>query len=411
MNHELPKAWQWSTVESVAAASKYSVVDGPFGSNLKVKDYISDGVPVLQGKNITNNEFKWFDVRYISEEKAEELNRSSVVVGDILIVKIGSIGYSAILDDLNGHEVAIIPANLAKVTLDIDRIDRRFFHLWMTSPDAVRLLRKSASKTAQPALSLSKIKAVPVPLPPLTEQKRIAAILDKADAIRRKRQDAIALADTFLRSVFQNMFGFSKDLHKRWETKKVRETGKVQLGRQRSPKYQTGEYTTRYVRVANVFEDRIDLTSLFSMDFNEKDYPKYELQYGDILLNEGQSTELVGRPAMWRNEVANCCYQNTLVRFQVDSDQLTPEYALHLFLTYFRAGEFAKISSKTSSVAHLGAGRFADMLMPLPPLSMQKKFSGIVQQYQKVKDDLKIAVTQNNDLFSSLQQRAFRGDL
>ena len=70
-----------------------SIVDGPFGSNLKTSDYVETSVPVLQGKNITGNIFSWKEIRYISPLKAQELRRSSVVIGDHLLVKIGSIGY------------------------------------------------------------------------------------------------------------------------------------------------------------------------------------------------------------------------------------------------------------------------------------------------------------------------------
>ncbi|NEE57018.1 restriction endonuclease subunit S, partial [Streptomyces sp. SID8455] len=98
--------------------------------------------------------------------------------------------------------------------------------------------------------------------------------------------------------------------------------------------------------MANVFEDRIDFDDVLQMDFDDSDFQKYCLKPGDILLNEGQSTELVGRPAMWRGERDGFCFQNTLVRFQA-CDRVLPEYALAVFLRYFRTGEFAKISSKT----------------------------------------------------------------
>src|SRR5262249_5175120 len=162
-----------------------------------------------------------------------------------------------------------------------------------------------------------------------------------------------------------------------WPVVAVGDAGRVQLGRQRAPKYQSGKFGHPYVRVANVFEDRIDISDLLTMDFDEKDFEQYRLNYGDILLNEGQSTELVGRPAMWHNEVENCCFQNTLVRFQPNPQLTTPEYALELFLNYFRGGQFAKVSSKTSNVAHLGAGRFAAMPFILPPHSLQLQFSFI----------------------------------
>jgi len=112
--HALPSNWRVTTIGEVAAPVPNAIVDGPFGSNLKLNDYVENGVPVLQGKNITNDAFQWFDVRFISDRKANELKRSSVRLGDILLVKIGSIGYSAVIRDLRGFDFAIIPANWLK---------------------------------------------------------------------------------------------------------------------------------------------------------------------------------------------------------------------------------------------------------------------------------------------------------
>src|SRR5208337_1011079 len=191
------------------------------------------------------------------------------------------------------------------------------------------------------------------------EQRRITTILDKADAIRRKREEGIRLTEELLRSIFMEMFGDPVRNENHWPIVRVQDAGEVQLGRQRAPQFQTGKHTRPYVRVANVFEDRIDFSDLLSMDFDPSDFATYRLRHGDLLLNEGQSTELVGRPAMWREEITDCCFQNTLVRFRSDLEKTVPEFALEVFLFYLRSGQFARISSKTSNVAHLGAGRFA----------------------------------------------------
>ena len=76
--YTLPKGWEWLTLDAISAPVKNAIVDGPFGSNLKVSDYVKDGVPVLQGGNITNDSFVWKDIRYISEDKASDLSRSRV---------------------------------------------------------------------------------------------------------------------------------------------------------------------------------------------------------------------------------------------------------------------------------------------------------------------------------------------
>ncbi|MDE8588952.1 restriction endonuclease subunit S [Arthrobacter sp. NQ4] len=244
-------------------------------------------------------------------------------------------------------------------------------------------------------------------LPPLDEQRRIAAILDKADELRIKRRETLAHLDSLIQSIFHAMFDqFLVDT-----AATVGSTGLVQLGRQRAPKYQSGNHTRPYMRVANVKLNELDLSDVLQMDFDEKDFKAYQLNYGDILLNEGQSTELVGRPAMWRDEIEDCCFQNTLVRYVADPGLIVPEFALATFLYYFHRGEFAKISSKTSSIAHLGAARFARMPMPTPPLELQQKFARRVSAVERLKDIHRKHLAELEALFASLQHRAFKGEL
>jgi type I restriction enzyme S subunit len=171
-----PKRWKCTTLSAVST----SIVDGPFGSNLKLTDYVDSGVPVLQGKNITGNRFEWLDIRFVSNAKAAALARSKVREGDHLMIKIGSIGYSAILDDLRGYDCAIIPANLAAITPRRDLIDDSFLHAFLANPRVAQAFSGMASRTAQPALSLGKIRSFAVPLPPLelqrTFSRRLAAV-------------------------------------------------------------------------------------------------------------------------------------------------------------------------------------------------------------------------------------------
>lgn len=217
------------------------------------------------------------------------------------------------------------------------------------------------------------LKPLQVPIVPIEEQRRIVERLDVADRVLEAAEAACALCDDLTLADFEATFGRPGTWP--WEQAKVKDVGRVQLGRQRAPRYQTGLYTRPYMRVANVFEDRIDLDDVLSMDFEPADFEAYELRDGDILLNEGQSIELVGRPAMWRGELEGCCFQNTLLRFQADLAVVEPEFALAVFRIYLRYGEFARISSRTSNVAHLGASRFANMPFPLPPREDQRAFA------------------------------------
>ena len=145
-----------------------------------------------------------------------------------------------------------------------------------------------------------------------------------------------------------------------WCWIKVEDAGEVQLGRQRAPKYHKGPNMRPYLRVQKVYENRIDLSDVKHMDFSPAEYVVFALRDGDILLNEGQSAKLVGRPAMYRDELPGGCFQNTLVRFRFYKP-LVPEYALLVFRSYMYSGRFQEISQQTTNIAHLGAGRFAQV--------------------------------------------------
>lgn len=160
-----------------------------------------------------------------------------------------------------------------------------------------------------------------------------------------------------------------------WVWVHVRDAGLVQLGRQRSPEHHSGEHMRPYLRVANVFENRIDTNDVLEMNFTPAEAERYMLSPGDILLNEGQSRELVGRPAMFRGEVPGACFQNTLVRFRSLEGTTEPAYALSVFRFYLRAGYFQNVCKWTTNIAHLGAERFAEMPFPLAPLPEQKRIA------------------------------------
>lgn len=199
-----------------------------------------------------------------------------------------------------------------------------------------------------------------------------------------------------------------------WCWCRMEDVGDIQLGRQRSPRYHSGPNMRPYLRVMNVFEDRIDTEDVMEMNFSPADYERFRLEEGDILLNEGQSPELVGRSAIYRGEVPGACFTNTLVRFRPHAP-LTSDYPQIVFLSYLKTGRFQQIASLTVNIAHLGVRRFADMVFPLPPLDEQTE---IVRQVRKNFDQFNAlvrAVAESESALSQLDQsilaKAFRGEL
>lgn len=235
-------------------------------------------------------------------------------------------------------------------------------------------------------------------LPPLDEQRRIAELLWAADEAVEQFLKAQLEADLLRRTALREFVLGERNgrllkatsigpIPQDWSMSRIGQAGEVLLGRQRAPKYQTGEFSRPYLRVANVFDGFLDLGDVLEMDFDEKDFETYVLRDGDVLLNEGQSRELVGRSCIYRGEIEGCCFQNTLIRFRANSN-LFAEYAQAYFQYAFYNGVFAKIARQTTSVAHLGASRFADLEMPAPPLDEQREIVSHLRAIVHAQDDV-----------------------
>lgn len=157
----------------------------------------------------------------------------------------------------------------------------------------------------------------------------------------------------------------------------VGEAGEVRMGKQLSPASRDAPGQMPYLRVANVYEGRIDYRDVNRMGFTDTEKVVYSLRSGDILLNEGQeSLTNVGRSAIFSGEPHSICFQNTLIRFRA-MEGLMPAYAQAVFVDWRRLGKFASIAEKTS-IAHLGGSRFARMMFPLVSWTWQQRIVEIL---------------------------------
>lgn len=404
---KLPSGWKLVKLVNIAAKQPNAIVDGPFGSNLKLSDYVADGVPVLQGKNITGNKFQWFDVRFISEKKAHSLRRSLVKEGDILIVKIGSIGYSAQIDSLRGYPHALIPANLCKVTPDLSIVDPSYLVYYLNSKNSVEYLQSNASATSQPALSLSKVKELPIPLPPLDEQKRIASLLARADRLRGLRRAARALGESLLQGVFLEMFGEEEG-----KTKKVLlgEISQIASGVTKGQNYK-GRKTVEvpYLRVANVQDGYLDLSEIKTIQALPSEVEELRLQVGDVVMTEGGDFDKLGRGAIWRGQIENCIHQNHIFRVRLDNSKVLPEFFENYLLSSEAKRYFLTASKQTTNLASINMTQLKQLPVPLYPLSLQEEFARVVARVEGLRGRMSESERQVDGLFGSLLSQSFGG--
>ena len=188
-----------------------------------------------------------------------------------------------------------------------------------------------------------------------------------------------------------------------WAWTMVGAVGDLKLGRQRSPKHERGDHPTPYLRVANVQEDEIDFDDLTMMNFTPEEQAEYRLERGDILVNVGQSPDLVGRPALIRQDIPLICFQNHLVRFR-PKPIVDGEYALLVFRHYLHAGVFRSAAKWSTNLATLGVSRLASLRFPLPPLSEQKRIVAEARRRLEASKAQQVAVLASLDRLADMER-------
>jgi type I restriction enzyme, S subunit len=242
-----------------------------------------------------------------------------------------------------------------------------------------------------------------IPIPPLEEQKRIAAILDKADTLRRKRQQAIDLTDQLLRSVFLDMFGNPVTNPKGWKLVKFASVGQLDRGKSKHrprndpvllggnhPLIQTGDVANSggYITTYNSTYSEVGLKQ-------SKKWAK-----GTLCITIAANIANTGILEF------DSCFPDSVVGF-TPNDSVTVEY-VQAWLVFLQ--KIIEDAAPESAQKNINLAILRNLEIPLPGIETQKKFSQIVHQVKKTKGNLINGETKIQRLFSSLTQQAFRGD-
>lgn len=189
--------------------------------------------------------------------------------------------------------------------------------------------------------------------------------------------------------------------------------GWIQLGRQRSPKNRSNKFPTKYIRAANITENGLDLSDVLDMEFEPHELEVYKLMVGDIVLSEasGSATQ-VGKPAIWRGELPDCAFQNTVIRLRPTI--VSNEYLFTFFLYCYRCRIFATVAGGVG-INHLSADKFARIPVALPPMDEQAAIVEAVNEKLSQIDALEAEVERGlrraGRLRQAILKAAFEGKL
>ena len=195
-------------LEDIALNEKGAIVSGPFGSNISSKYFVDEGVPVIRGNNLTKGNTKFIDegFAYLTETKATEFRNCIAIADDIVFTAAGSIGQVGMIPPDSKFEKYVISNKQLRVRLDKSKVVPNFVYAWLSSPLMVRYLESMNNGGAVPLLNLGIVRRVPVPLPPIETQSKIADILSAYDDLIENNVRRIALLEEVARILYREWF-------------------------------------------------------------------------------------------------------------------------------------------------------------------------------------------------------------
>jgi len=425
--NELPESWTEVTLLELTGGRADSIVGGPFGSNLQVKDYQSSGIPIIRLQNIDYFHFIHKDIKYISEKKATELKYHSFRKGDLVLAKLGTpIGKTCQIPE--DFDWGIVTADVVRIRLRDNEVIKNYLLYYLNSPRAIAQLNDQIFGSTRPRVNLKEVRGTIVPLPPLAEQRRIVAaveaLLARVNASRERldrvsvmlkafRQAVLAaacsgrLTEGWRNSTFDSPL--SDSLPHEWKAVKIDEISDSRLGKMLDKAKNRGDLTP-YLRNTNVRWFDFDLFDIKTIRATESDRAELTLMSGDILVCEGGEP---GRCAIWRDTGENYLFQKALHRIRVH-ENILPKWICYNLKDAADSGRLSDLFTG-STIKHLTGVSLREFKFLLPPITEQHEIVRRVESLFAFADHIEQRVAVGKERADRLTQailsKAFRGEL
>ncbi|BAJ74544.1 restriction endonuclease S subunits [Microbacterium testaceum StLB037] len=283
-------------------------------------------------------------------------------------------------------------------------ISPRYGYYWFSSPVIQAKVRSFGQQTTNISnLNVDRTLRLPIPLPPLPEQRRIVAILDEADALRTTAVTATERVDDARAALFEHLFPSAGEdlttIGALIESTQYGTSGKAG-GTGRFPILRMGNLTAR---------GRIDLRDMKYIDIPDQEVEKYLVRKGDVLFNRTNSAELVGKTAVYREDVPRA-YAGYLVRLRA-SDEFIAEYIAGYLNSVHGKRTLRRMAKSIVGMANINAREVQTIRLPAPSAEKMHAYKAFVDESWSNTARFESRARELDSLFASLQHRAFRGEL
>ncbi len=395
---------RWATtIGAVCDRFGGEVQTGPFGSQLHASDYIDTGIPVVMPQDMKDGTIVCDRIARVDSSHVERLSQHKLRVGDVVFSRRGDVGRFAVVTER--EQGWLCGTGSIRIRLNSPDVHVGFVRQYLQQDVVGQWLMHHAKGVTMPNLNTGVIKALPFVYPPLDEQRRIADILDRADALRTKRRAALALLDTLTQSIFLDMFGDPVTNDRGWPQQCLADVGAVITGNTPSranPTYYDGPL--EWIKSDNLNSPFYFATSASeTLSAEGRTVARVVPPNAVLVTCIAGSPSCIGNAAMVDREVAFNQQINALVVRQGDP---------HFFYGQLVVGKRLVQNASTASMKGMvNKSRFESIRVIVPPIAIQRDFARRALAVEDLKSQHRASLAELDALFASLQHRAFRGEL
>lgn len=351
----------------------------------------SGGVPLIRIRDVVRGRT---ETRYIGNYDSRFVTQT----GDLLIGMDGDFNRA-----LWSSEPALLNQRVCKITASAETLDQRYLYHFL--PGALLEIWHQTPFATVKHLSVKGIRAIKIPLPPLGEQRRIAAILDKADELRSKRRQAIAHLDALTQSIFHSMFGAFQRSNVLSDAVSDLVGGKNLVGADDS----TNSY--RVLKISAVTSGRYIESESKPLPVDYAPARNHLVRTGDVLISRANTAELVGASALVNATNGTTMLPDKLWR-AVPAPGIAPRFLVAALQTRETRDQISRVATGSGgSMKNISKPKLLSVPFVLPPAELQQAFATRVAAVERLKETHHKHLAELDALFASLQSRAFRGEL
>ena len=400
--------WPVVSLDDLKADQPRAITDGPFGSNLARRHYTESGPRVVRLQNIGDGRFV-DEKAHISEDHFRSLQAHEVRAGDLLVASLGEVLPRGCLAPPSLGP-AIVKADCIRVRLG-ERADPRWVLYALQRPEVRRWADEHRHGVGRPRLGLKTIREIPIPLPPLDEQRRIVDLLEDHLSRLDAAEPDLAAAQRKVDKLWLSHLAQIRTSLVAAPMRAIGDVADTTLGKMLDAKRQTG-VATPYLRNINVRWRHIDLSDIRSTPLTGPETERFAVRPGDLMVCEGGEP---GRCAAWTGEAGRVAFQKALHRIRVEStDDVVPEFLGLMLEEGIRSGRHDRLFTGTT-IKHLPQERLRGIELPVPGPDVQRSVvegvSNLLASMRRLDDSVCAARRHGMMLRSALVGAAFSGRL